>query len=116
MRPSSFPSLSITQFPAKLREKEQFPSKIVKIINYSAQFSWYSWVALSHEFTSSTKTNYKNFSFPTETENRNINEIISPQKKQKSYNPRKLALPKVNDSTVLFCAQLLFLTGWVFFH
>lgn len=34
MRPSSFPSLSIAQFPAKLREKEQFPSKIVKIINY----------------------------------------------------------------------------------
>ena len=30
-----------------------------------ARFSWYSWVALTHEFTSSTKTNYKRFSFPT---------------------------------------------------
>lgn len=33
MRPSSLSSLSIAQVPAKLREKEQFPSKIVKIIN-----------------------------------------------------------------------------------
>lgn len=33
-----------------------------------AQCSWYSWVPLTHEFTSSTKNNYKRFSYPTEIE------------------------------------------------
>lgn len=32
-----------------------------------AQFSWYSWVALSHEFTTSTKTNLERAIFITET-------------------------------------------------
>lgn len=35
-----------------------------------AQFSQYSWVALTHEFTPSTKTNDKRFSFLTATYNR----------------------------------------------
>lgn len=39
------------------------------IRNRVAQFSWYSWIALAHEFTSSTKTNYTRNNFPTETEN-----------------------------------------------
>lgn len=45
------------------------------------QFLWYMWVALIHEFTPSTKTNYKRFSFliATETENRHIHEITSPR-------------------------------------
>lgn len=43
-----------------------------------AQISWYLWVVLPHEFTSSKKTNLKRVIFATETENLSrIQEITS---------------------------------------
>lgn len=57
------------------------------------QFSWYSWVPLPHEFTSSRKTNLERVNFLTETENRHIHEITSQRisKKPKiheNWSPR----------------------------
>lgn len=43
------------------------------------QFSWYSLVALPHEFTSSRKTNLERNIFPTETENQLVHEFTSPR-------------------------------------
>lgn len=44
-----------------------------------AQFLWYLWVALPHQFTSLTKTNLERVIFLTETEIRRIHETTSPQ-------------------------------------
>lgn len=45
------------------------PQKTTESIKFVvAQFLWYSWVPLTHEFTSLTKNNYKRFSYPTEIE------------------------------------------------
>ena len=48
-----------------------------------AQFSWYSWEAPPHEFTSSTKTNLERVIFVTETENLPIHEITYQRISQK---------------------------------
>lgn len=42
-------------------------------------FSWFSWEALPHELTSSTKTNLDKVKFSSKIENRHIHEIIPPQ-------------------------------------
>lgn len=44
-----------------------------------SQFSWYWRVALSQEFTSSTKTNFERVSFLTEAENQSSYKITSPR-------------------------------------
>lgn len=65
-----------------------------------AQFSWHSWVALANEFISSTITDYKRFSLPSETKSWRIHEITSQRTCKKLHNPRKLALTKLNDPTI----------------
>lgn len=69
------------------------------IENCGGSIFMYSWLALINEFTSSTKNNHESLNFPTETENRCIHKIISPQI-SKTHNPWKLAPMKLNDSTV----------------
>lgn len=57
------------------------------------QFSWYSWEALSHKFTSSTKTIYKIFRFPTKLMPTHPR-IYIPTNKQ-TQNPRNMAPNKI---------------------
>lgn len=66
-----------------------------------AQILCYSSVALSHEFTSSTKTNLERVIFLSLFETWWIHEITSSQKKLKSHYPQKLAPTNSNDSTHL---------------
>lgn len=70
-----------------------------------ARFPWYSLVALTHKFTSSTNTNYTRFSFPAETENRRINEITSPRMSKKTPQSTRIGLYNIYKDFTVFSIQ-----------
>lgn len=53
------------------------------------------WVALTHEDTSSTKTDYEKASFPTETSNRRTHEITPPRKSKNSQSTKTAPPPQI---------------------
>lgn len=65
-----------------------------------AQFLWYSWLALNHQITPSTKINHKRFWFPTETEYPCIHEIYTPMNNQKKKISLKIGSTKLNEFRV----------------
>lgn len=66
------------------------------------QFSWYSWVALSHEFTSLMEKNSERVIFLAENEIDASTKLFPHEYAKNNHNPEKLAPIKITDSTVSF--------------
>lgn len=64
-----------------------------------AQFWWYSWVAFTYEFTSSTNTINEIVTFLIDTENRCIQEITSPRISKKTKNKKKTNKKKTKQQS-----------------
>lgn len=60
-----------------------------------AQFSWYSFVALVHEFTSSTKFNDKRIYLPSETKTDAFTKLHSHENEKKNPQSTKIGPHKI---------------------